>query len=65
MAKGHPLSIAQVMRVKVVLGESSRQHSPQAGTWVWGSKEGGQVGGKGMEDEGCQATIVAQDLLQQ
>lgn len=59
MAKGHPLSIGQVMRVKVVLGESRRQYSPQAGTWVWGSKEGGQVGGEGTEAEGCQAATVA------
>lgn len=53
MAKGHPLSISQVMRVKVVLGESSRQYSPQAGTWVWGSKEGGQVGGEGTRLRGA------------
>lgn len=48
----------QGMRVKGVLGKPSRHHSPQAGTWAWGSKKGGQVGAR-CGGEGCQVVLVA------
>lgn len=54
LAKRHPLGVGQVMRVKGVLEEPSREHNPQAGTWAWGSKEGGMS----VEAEGCQARAV-------
>lgn len=59
------IGLGQVMRIKGVLGELSKQHSPQAGTWAWGSKKGDQLGGKSVEAEGCQVIMSAQDRQQQ